>query len=142
MGQRAVWACGLGGKGRREAGRCLLWVQNREFGKCVRGMSEEKGRLISDAAQRLDPPAATAPGVTVKIIFSMANMEQASPQDVWTSVMVPTVETSLSVLCARVLVAVLPPEGETAISSPNTQAGWWAEEPVKVRTCCLTVWEG
>lgn len=123
MGQRAVWAHGLGGEGRREAGRCLLWVQNRGFGKCVSGMFEEKGRLVSDAAQRLDPPAATAPGVTVEIIFSMANMEQASPQDVWTSVMVPTVETGLSVLCAKDLVAVFPPEGETAMSSPNTQGG-------------------
>lgn len=40
-----------------------------------------------DAAQRWDPPAVTAPGVAAKIVLSMANMEQISPQAIWTSVM-------------------------------------------------------
>lgn len=52
----------------------------------------KKGRFVSDAARRLDPPAATGPEVTVEIVLSMANTEQVSPQDIWTSVTVPTAE--------------------------------------------------
>ena len=37
-------------------------------------------------------------------------------------------------LCVRDLLAVLPPEGETAMSSPNMQGWGWAKEPGKVRT--------
>lgn len=46
--------------------------------------------------------------------------------------------TGLSVLRVRHLLAVLPPEGEIAMSSPNMQGWWWAEEPGRVRTSCLT----
>lgn len=62
--------------------------------------SEKKGRFLSDAAQRLDPPATTAPRVTAEIILGMTNMEQVSPQDIWVSVMMPMVEMGqLASLC-------------------------------------------
>lgn len=79
---------------------------------CLRGGFEKKGRFVIDAAQRLDPPAATVPGVTAEIVLGMANMEQIGPQDIRTSVVRPTVETGqpAPVLGVRDLLAVLPPD--------------------------------
>lgn len=79
-----VWAHGLGGKGRQEAGgeEGVLWESGCKtgFGECRGGLGlRKKGRFVSDAAWRLDPPAATGSGVTVEIVLSMANTEQVSP---------------------------------------------------------------
>lgn len=119
-----VWAHGLGGEGRREAGgesSLGQWVQTRGFRGGAR--FEKKGRFISGSAQRLDLPAATAPGVAVEIVLSMANTEQVSPQDTWTSVMIPAVETGqpASLCYVSGFTGSASTGRETTMSSLNTQ---------------------
>lgn len=91
-----VWALVWVGKRGARQGGCLLWesgCKNGDFGEYVCGSRpEKKRRFLSDAAQRLDPPAITAPRVTAEIILGMTNMEQASPQDTWTPVIMPVME--------------------------------------------------
>lgn len=94
-----VWALVWVGKRGARQGGCLLWesgCKNGEFGEYVCGSRpEKKRRFLSDAAQRLDPPA-----ITAEIIVGMTNMEQASPQDTWTLVFMPVMEMGqLASLC-------------------------------------------